>query len=562
MLVGNWRRSKHLQARLWITLLTLLTLVPFLNQAFHIDDRIYLETSQQVLEHPLYPYDYPVLFEGLPTPDAASNIHLPLTAYYLGLVQWLTGSQAEWVYHLAFLIFPWLAALAFYDLARFYLKNPLVAACLLLLAPAFSVLAHTLMTEVPLLAFWLLAISRMLRIQSDGGGRWDRVLLAAAVAAASLISLLTIGLVLLLAALIALDRHPARPSRQLWWVLLIPVVIWLLWFSRAYLHYDRLVLVNALLHAQKRSALDAYLVGLKGLSFVLNLGGTLLFPLLLWYAFRGRVKSRLVPLLGMLALVPLFASQSNWHGWTILLFVICLTSGLLVLWQWIELVKRPTAPQVLLLLWFFGIAALCLGVYYSGAVRYTLLALPPTLLLWCGAVEQAFIAAPGRARPALWLGVVLTGLYTAPIAYTDYQFAGLYRDYATQLVNRYAKPGRTIWFTAEWGCRYYLEKAGAKPLPRHSNQPREDDIILKPYLASPWVTLLDGDDYSELVEQLPAEIASPLRILDFSAQAGFYSTGWGILPFGWSTGERWEWFNVFRVKQPYAGPLPQPERHW
>ncbi len=84
--------------------------LPFLNQAFHIDDRIYIEVARHAIEKPLFPYDYAPVFEGLVTPDAASHSHLPLTSYYLAAIRILTGGEREWAFHLAFLIFPWIAA--------------------------------------------------------------------------------------------------------------------------------------------------------------------------------------------------------------------------------------------------------------------------------------------------------------------------------------------------------------------------------------------------------------------------------------------------------------------
>ena len=88
-----------------LLLVVLGTQLPFLFQAFHIDDRIYLRVAENIHQKPLYPYDYIPLFEGLGAPDAASHSHLPLVSYYLALLCWITGSQAEWVLHLGFLVF-------------------------------------------------------------------------------------------------------------------------------------------------------------------------------------------------------------------------------------------------------------------------------------------------------------------------------------------------------------------------------------------------------------------------------------------------------------------------
>jgi len=88
------------------------------------------------------------------------------------------------------------------------------------------------------------------------------------------------------------------------------------------------------------------------------------------------------------------------------------------------------------------------------------------------------------------------------------------------------------------------------------------DIIIKPYIASPWVTLYDSDEYTRLIEQVPVEVRLPLRILDFSSHAGFYSSGWGLLPFSWTSGKHWEWFNVYEVTEKYSGTVPESEKHW
>ncbi|MGH9338195.1 MAG: glycosyltransferase family 39 protein, partial [Acidobacteriota bacterium] len=187
------------RARVVLILVIAATYLPFLNQAFHIDDRIYLQIADNILQKPFFPYDFEAIHEGFAAPDAASHSHLPLTSYYLALVKLLTGSEAEWVYHLAFIVFPLIAAFGFYDLASRYTCHPLAAACLLVVAPSFLVLSHTLMTDVPLLAFWIVALSSFMRIADGQAGRRDWLLCALSLLAAGFISLVTAGLILLMA---------------------------------------------------------------------------------------------------------------------------------------------------------------------------------------------------------------------------------------------------------------------------------------------------------------------------------------------------------------------------
>jgi len=549
----------------------LLVTLPFINKAFHIDDRIYLEIAWNALQKPLFPYDYPPLFEGLETPDAASHSHLPLTSYYLALVWLLTGSEQEWVYHLAFLIFPVITIFSLYELSGRFVRHRLPVAILLIASPAFLVLSHTLMTDVPLLAFWLLATASLVRIVDKSGtedppSRCDYFLLTAGILGSAFISLISIGLVLLCLAYLWLEHRSGRkklPIAALLSIILAPLLLWVLWYVRAYLYYDRFVLLNTFSHIQKRAAFDWTLMAVKALSFIVNVGGVILFPPLVWVAFRGAVLTRLMLFLVFLAMIPFYLGNFDWGFANILLFAIFFTSGLLVLLHFVR--KCPvlfSAPlQGMLGLWLAGIFASCLLLYYAGSVRYILLALPPVILAWAAVLEKRATSLQ-TARYWLWGAVVLTLLYSLPVAWADYCFAGQYRDVARKLTARYAAPGRQIWLTGEWGFRYYLEKAGGKPLLRTNISARPGDFLMKPYIATPWVTVYDGSEYSRLVEQVPLKSDFPIRILDFSSHAGFYSTGWGILPFAWREQERWEWINVFEIVRPYEGEPPTPERHW
>ncbi|MFZ0430448.1 MAG: glycosyltransferase family 39 protein [Acidobacteriota bacterium] len=548
----------------WAVVLVLgLLYLPFLGQAFHIDDRIYLEIADNILEKPLHPYDYPAVFEGISAPDAASHSHLPLTSYYLAGVRLLAGDHIEWLDHLAFLVFPLLAAFATYDLARFFVERRLAAALLVVASPAFLVLGHTLMPDVPMLAFWTLAVSRFLRILSGEGGRGDWIALTIAVLAVSFMSLLAAGLLLLIAAGLLLKRLGGEtiPRGRWWLVLAAPLILWGLWYLRAYWHYDRFVLINTLLHMDKRDAFDWALFGTKGLSFVLDLGAVFLCPLVLWYGFAGTVRTRVGLLVFLLSFVPFFTFVTGWPWVQTFLFALFFSSGLLVVWEFVLLARETDVATRILALWFFGILAAALLLFYAGSARYALLALPPVTIVWVRRLERR-VKDPYFLRNLVWAGVVITGLYALLPAIADHRYADVYRDATRELVQKYQAPGRTVWFTGEWGFRYYASRSGARLLRRVGTDAKTGDIILKPYLASPWVTLYDGDQGCRLLEQRIVHEPFPVRMLDYSSHAGFYSTGWGILPISWSSGENWEWFNVFEVKHPYNGPPPKEESLW
>jgi 4-amino-4-deoxy-L-arabinose transferase-like glycosyltransferase len=540
--------------------------LPFIDQSFHIDDRIYLEVAGNILEKPLYPYDYPAIFEGFEAPDAASHSHLPLTSYYLAAIEALTGGEKEWVFHLAFLIFPVLAAWGMHDLARRFVRFPLAAAALLVLSPVFLVLSHTLMTDVPFLAFWILAFSRFFPVMDGSAGRSDWVILGASIFGAAFISMTAIIPVVLFAAAALVSGRPARPeSRRLLSLLLgLPFALWFLWFLLAYIHYRRFVLVNTVLHMNQRAAFDWGLFGVKAISFVVNLGALFVLPLLAWIALAWGWRLRLGLAVLFAAFVPFYTWVSGWFWPQTLLFAVFFSTGLLIVGSVIAS-ARSRAFDVpgwwTLLVWFAAVLAAGLVLYYSGSARYTLPALPVVILL---TLRQLEVRIKGEyfLRNLLSLVVVLTGAYSIWISIGDYEFAGIYRQVAPELVAKYARPGRVVWITGEWGFRYYMNQAGARTLLQTSTGPQTDDVIIKPYVAMPWVTLYDPGEYTDLLEQRYARINSSVRLLDFGSHAGFYSTGWGMLPFSLKRGERWEWFNVFRVKKPYYGEIPKQTRPW
>lgn len=553
-----------------LILLIACTHIPFLNQAFHVDDRFYLEVADNILRKPLFPYDFPAVYEGFLSPDAGSHSHLPLLSYYLAFAKIIAPAEREWIYHLVFLVFPVISAFAFYDLAKRYVRFPLAAACALVLAPAFLVLSHTLMPDVPLLAFWLLAISRFVRLVDGGGTSRDWSVCAIGILGAAFISLLSFGLLLLLGSYWLLRRRSEQTEHRVsdfrvGVLFVLPLLLWAGWHLLESYHYGRFVLANTFLHMNQRSTFAAELLSKKGLSFILNIGGTALFPLAFWYSFAGRASLRVFMLIVLLTFVPFYIWISDWSLVQVSIFAFLFSTGLLVFWTFCRrsaaLVTKPEPGWVMLVLWFLGIAGAALIVFYAGSVRYSSLALPPVILLWQHSLEQR-IRETYLLRNLIWLTIALTACLSVSLSYADYQFAEVYRTSAESLNRDYRSPDRQVWFTGEWGFRYYMRKNGARILLKDGTEPQPGDVIVKPYVAMPWVTVYDGDGYTHLLEQRAAPADPTFRILDFSSRAGFYSTGWGILPYSLRNGERWEWFNVFRVEKPYTGPVPKQERPW
>src|SRR5215470_6040561 len=108
-----------------LTLLIALTLalhLPFIGQAFHMDDVLYLDVAQNVYQDPVFPLDLPAAFEGLHY-NFWGHSHPPLNSYLIAaLLLFHQRSPSEIFLHSSFLFFPLLVTIAFYFLSSRFIR--------------------------------------------------------------------------------------------------------------------------------------------------------------------------------------------------------------------------------------------------------------------------------------------------------------------------------------------------------------------------------------------------------------------------------------------------------
>src|SRR5437667_8426933 len=105
--------------------------LPFIGQAFHLDDVHYLDMGRYVFRNPLFPLDLQSVFEGKHVTLWAHS-HPPLNSYVIaGLLLLNNRAASETFLHTAFLFFPTVITVAFYFLARRFVARPFVATALL-----------------------------------------------------------------------------------------------------------------------------------------------------------------------------------------------------------------------------------------------------------------------------------------------------------------------------------------------------------------------------------------------------------------------------------------------
>ncbi len=179
--------------------------------------------------------------------------------------------------------------------------------------------------------------------------------------------------------------------------------------------------------------------------------------------------------------------------------------------------------------------------YHHVAVKYWALAAPAI------AIGVARLLDGVWKRRLVVAGCAAIGLATTwAIAIADMRFARLNVMAVERLIKPRIARGENVWIAGHWGFQYYAERAGARHLDRNV-APQAGDVLVA-------ATVTDGaDEVRSIRDRLVAteegltDRRPGWRTISVLASAGFYDTGWGYLPLGWSH-KPIETFRVFRFK--------------
>jgi hypothetical protein len=519
---------------------TLLLTAPFVTKPFHIDDDIYLKGAEQILAHPLSPLggEQKMLGEVMPTHHFTQ--HPPLVSYFIALVGWAGGGFGETRLHLAFLVFPVLAGLALYSLARRFCRHALTATLLLVATPAFVVTAHGLMTDLPFLAFSLAAAATFVKGVDGGGSRLPALsgLWLGAACLTQYRGLLLLPL-LLLYAWIQRSRLAASVPP-----LLIPVGLVSLFSLFTFLDLGVLHLADAgswIDLSTTRTLRDA-------LAYVTLLGGATLFPLLVFWLTRpvlarARIWMALLP-----AMVLLIWRWAPDHvGGQRLLLLLFFITGFAMLFV---LLPSPARARELvavalrrggeaeardeLFLMLMALVPLASQVILNlfASARSLLLGLPFLVLLLVRRASSAGVLEGRWGARILGGGIAVTAAFALALGVADDRYARAERDLAGDL----RAHGARLWFSGEWGFRHYMETDGHQYMTADGAGVARGDTLVLPDIPCP--ARLDPRLVARLffVESVESRDSFPIKIMSFEAHAGFYSNFHGLLPYSFSPG--------------------------
>jgi hypothetical protein len=183
--------------------------------------------------------------------------------------------------------------------------------------------------------------------------------------------------------------------------------------------------------------------------------------------------------------------------------------------------RRARTPEsFLLLLWIAGTLVFAGLVNWTVSGRNLLPALPAASIL----IVRRLQARGTVTR--LWRPVIASAILALLVARADLKLAESARRAAHAIMER-AQPVGPVRFQGHWGFQYYMEQLGAAPLDAEGAPPTAGVVVLPRNNSYPFPVP------GELLERwfVHEEPLGWIGVMSARLGAGYYSDGWGPLPF-------------------------------
>ena len=485
-----------------------------LAKPYHMDDRGFLEAARHILENFPHLYTGTRMFEGKPFPWALFP-HPPFVPMYLAGWMSVLKNPGPVALHLVFLPFPFLAAFSLYRVAKRCEIPPRWATLLFLASPCFFVSAQSLMTDVPMIAFFLTALALYL----EGSSKNDTRISACSGLVACLAWFCRYPGILVVAVLF-FHALLTKRWKQCLVASALPLGTFVLWtlatgHASGQSHVQRVFFgfLNAFYHPFAPQALGGRII-----AFLSFLGGSIVFPpiLLALLLLRRPIASCIPGIAAVLALGILWMFARGLSCGEILFGGACLAAGSAVLGIRAKNYSLPT-------LWLIGVFVLLVLMTPFATVRYLLPILPAACLVIVACIPQNVL------RMLLILGAFLPSLL---LSWVDMEVARGYRNIAQDLCRRKTESANKLYFSGEWGWRQALDQGGAAYWKIGAKDFHAGDLLAIPQEACPSLTTPPSKDW-RLVQKMDLRISIPFHLMNYQSHAGFYSHGWGFLPYAY-----------------------------
>jgi 4-amino-4-deoxy-L-arabinose transferase-like glycosyltransferase len=529
--------------------------LPFINQAFTIDDPTFLALAAHTLPHPLGLYNFEINWLGEEQRAFDVLANPPLVPWYLALVSSVAHGR-EWVFHISFWPFLLMTLAGAYRLGRRFAaqQGPVWTMVWTVVAPGFVLASHTVMPDLPLIGCYVLGTA--LTIDAFHEKKVVFPVIAGSIAGLSALcrySGMTVIPLLLLYAL--LHKVRLRSATLAIGAAGLPICLWSAISYKVYGHVHWLALrgfetqnvdLNDALHKTiyEFNSMGLVLVAapLVGLLFSRSLRRRI-WPWIFW-ALVSVITATVLIFQDHLSRHALPKETAFPLGFGLVgagvlgVLIIRAFSALRRPGVW-QRCGGPDADDLFLACWIVGILTFNYFLFFA-SVRYLLPALLPAILL----LQRAY-PCESRSQSECWIGATISMIFAILLSASDQEFANLQKDYVDTL------PPATHqrWFNGHWGLQYYLEKTGARALGTSSPVQPGDEIIM--VSTARWTILPPGTKLRRIERKEVAGFPA-LRTVTKKGAGNFYSN-WlaqGVysevwLPFGISSDPqlvftRWE----------------------
>ncbi len=517
----------------WLVVVVVVCLLPFLNKKFTLDDPVFLWAAKYLETDFLNPYGFTANWGGILQPAYKHTFHGPFVPYFIFFASKIVG-WGETALHASFLLPTIFAVVATFFLARELSPSPAIATLTSFLTPPIMISATTLMGDIWFLAFWVGAICLWVLAE-----KYQRpvVFLISSVLLALAVTVRFNGLALipLLGAYSLL--HNRRLSLNWLW-LIFPMISFLGYQTLFYQQHGSFVFLQSVDYVHSVGSISWAGGLVKSIIFLVFTGGCLIpvlfFAPLLWHP-PTLLRNSLIAGLAFWILFLILDPTPAWY--VIGQKVLFALTGLGVMVLTISDVYRHRTPDsILLFLWVFGV------LFFVGVLNWSLTGRSwVTVAPAIGILVARKLSVPEEikfefSRLKLWQPIKTYAWPLLPSAcialacvWADYRFAQVNYEMAGQLAKKYQPTRAVVRFFGNWGFQYYLELLGAKAVHISGTQFNTGDILFIPVNNS--VTTWPDPGTVRVLETVDCTASSWCSMNNPVVGLGFYSHFFGDLPF-------------------------------
>ena len=531
--------------KLWLTIVSLIFLLPFADKAFHIDDPLFVWAGQQMQSRWWDPFGFQVNWYGWAMPMHEVTKNPPLACAFLAILISLFGLN-EFFLHAGFILQAVAAILGTYALAQRVCQNPVHVGLLTLFTPAFLVSSTTLMCDVLMAAFWVWSVAVWLE-GLEKNNQLKLILAAFLMSGAALAKYFGIALIPLLLVFTIVK------TRRLTWsllYLLIPIVVMFLYEGAMRASYGHGMLLDAFRYAgenEPRKVIAYFQKALIALAFAGGCCGTAFF--LRRAVFRHGSRLILI-VLGVVLLPATWSLSSSWstgtvtHAGIAILWAFLAVSGIFaLLLPVLEWNRARSVNAILFLFWIWGTFLFCILNWTINA-RSVLPMVPAVAILLIRRIESQSAIGLRRIHWPLAMGATLSLV----ICLADYRLANSARTAVAEIEDRFDEsPPSRIWFQGHWGFQFYAQTAGWRPYDLNNPVIRDGDMIILPFNNTNLKQLSQAT--TERIATIQIATFPFIATMSRSVGAGFYMDFLGPLPFSFGSVPP-EKYYVIKVKEP------------